>query len=334
MAEKIVSPGVFTSEVDQSFLPAGIAAIGAAVVGPTQKGPAMVPTVVSSYSEFLQKFGGSFASGSGASEKEYKYLTNYSAQEYLKYADTLTVVRILAGDYSPAASSVDSSGGTTVAAAASVELASLGTASYNYANGSGETNGIRIETAAGALIATLISGSTNFFNATSNQGSFKLITGLRDVINNNAELSAQLSASVDGTVLQLTSSIAGTAGNGITVYTGSLFQVEYNQPTAAVLGATLSGGTEQSTAVFTLTTLADGTDQNSYTAVEGTNGLLASGSNNNVRWEIVNRNETKGTFGLLVRRGNDTNRRKVILEQYNNLTMAKHLSVNRSLHNI
>ena len=321
MAEKIVSPGVFTSEVDQSFLPAGIAAIGAAVVGPTQKGPAMVPTVVSSYSEFLQKFGGSFASGSGASEKEYKYLTNYSAQEYLKYADTLTVVRILAGDYSPAASSVDSSGGTTVAAAASVELASLGTASYNYANGSGETNGIRIETAAGALIATLISGSTNFFNATSNQGSFKLITGLRDVINNNAELSAQLSASVDGTVLQLTSSIAGTAGNGITVYTGSLFQVEYNQPTAAVLGATLSGGTEQSTAVFTLTTLADGTDQNSYTAVEGTNGLLASGSNNNVRWEIVNRNETKGTFGLLVRRGNDTNRRKVILEQYNNLTL-------------
>ena len=321
MAEKIVSPGVFTSEVDQSFLPAGIAAIGAAVVGPTQKGPAMVPTVVSSYSEFLQKFGGSFASGSGASEKEYKYLTNYSAQEYLKYADTLTVVRILAGDYSPAASSVDSSGGTTVAAAASVELASLGTASYNYANGSGETNGIRIETAAGALIATLISGSTNFFNATSNQGSFKLITGLRDVINNNAELSAQHSASVDGTVLQLTSSIAGTAGNGITVYTGSLFQVEYNQPTAAVLGATLSGGTEQSTAVFTLTTLADGTDQNSYTAVEGTNGLLASGSNNNVRWEIVNRNETKGTFGLLVRRGNDTNRRKVILEQYNNLTL-------------
>ena len=26
MAEKIVSPGVFTKEVDQSFLPAGIAA--------------------------------------------------------------------------------------------------------------------------------------------------------------------------------------------------------------------------------------------------------------------------------------------------------------------
>ena len=39
MAEKIVSPGVFTNEVDQSFLPAGVQAIGAAVVGPTTKGP-------------------------------------------------------------------------------------------------------------------------------------------------------------------------------------------------------------------------------------------------------------------------------------------------------
>ena len=54
MAEKIVSPGVFTNEVDQSFLPSRIAAIGAAVIGPTQKGPAGIPTTVSSYSEFLQ----------------------------------------------------------------------------------------------------------------------------------------------------------------------------------------------------------------------------------------------------------------------------------------
>ena len=60
MAEKIVSPGVFTKEVDQSFLPAGVAAIGAAVIGPTTKGPGMIPTVVSSYGEFTQIFGGKF----------------------------------------------------------------------------------------------------------------------------------------------------------------------------------------------------------------------------------------------------------------------------------
>ena len=62
MAEKIISPGVFTNEVDQSFLPAGVAAIGAAVIGPTQKGPAGIPTIVSNYSEYIQIFGGKFSS--------------------------------------------------------------------------------------------------------------------------------------------------------------------------------------------------------------------------------------------------------------------------------
>ncbi len=84
MAEKIVSPGVFTNEVDQSFLPAGVQAIGAAVIGPTAKGPAGIPTIVSSYSEYLQKFGGKIESGSGAVKNQYKYLTDYAAQEYLK----------------------------------------------------------------------------------------------------------------------------------------------------------------------------------------------------------------------------------------------------------
>ena len=48
MAEKVVSPGVFTNEIDASFLPAAIGEIGAAVIGPTVKGPALVPTIVSS----------------------------------------------------------------------------------------------------------------------------------------------------------------------------------------------------------------------------------------------------------------------------------------------
>lgn len=186
MAERIVSPGVFTNEVDQSFLPAGIAAIGAAVIGPTQKGPAGIPTMVTSYSEYLQTFGGAFTSGSGASEQKYKYLTNYMAQEYLKYADTLTVIRILAGSYGPANAAV-----------------------------------------------------------------------------------------------------------------------------------TCSGVAENA---FTLTTLSDG-DENNSEGPEGINNSLDSGSVNNLRWEVSNVSNTKGTFTLLIRRGDDTSKRKTILEQYNNLTL-------------
>ena len=186
MAERIVSPGVFTREVDQSFLPAGLAAIGAAVIGPTAKGPAGIPTVVTSYSDYLQKFGGTITSGSGAVQGSYKYLTNYMAQEYLKYADTLTVIRILAGGYGPASAAVTCSG-----------------------------------------------------------------------VNASA---------------------------------------------------------------FSLYTLSDGADQNSSGA-EGSNNTLTAGTVNNLRWEITGVNNTKGTFTLLIRRGDDTGKRKIILEQYNNLTL-------------
>ena len=110
MAEKIVSPGVFTKEIDASFLPSAVGEIGAAVIGPTVKGPALVPTVVTSYGEFQEKFGDVFISGSS----EYTYLTSMTAKEYLRSAGRLTVVRILDGTYSGANSEVITADSTTV----------------------------------------------------------------------------------------------------------------------------------------------------------------------------------------------------------------------------
>ena len=91
MAERIVSPGVFTRERDLSFLPAGIAAIGACIVGPTVKGPAFVPTVVSNFSEFEEMFGST----------DQRYYTPYAVEQYLRSAGTVTIVRVLnTGGYS------------------------------------------------------------------------------------------------------------------------------------------------------------------------------------------------------------------------------------------
>jgi len=199
MAERIVSPGVFTREIDQSFLPAAVGAIGAAVIGPTVKGPAFVPTVVSSYSEYVQIFGDTFTSGSGTAEKSYKYLTSISAQNYLRYADTLTVVRVMSGSYAKANSYVASS-----------------------PSGSGF--------------------------------SFRLHALSEGAIVN----SGRIQASANG---------SGSADD------------------------------------------------------EGVNNALLSGSRDNLRWEVSNVNERKGTFTLLLRRGDDTIQDKVILEQYNNLTL-------------
>ena len=90
MSEKIVSPGVFTKEIDQSFIPAALGDIGAAVVGPTVKGPVLQPTVVSSYGEYVRTFGELIESGSD----NYQYLTSHTAKEYLQQGGPLTVVRV------------------------------------------------------------------------------------------------------------------------------------------------------------------------------------------------------------------------------------------------
>lgn len=88
MAERIVSPGVFTREKDLSFLPQGIGEIGAALIGSTVKGPAFVPTVVDSFQQFQQVFG-------GLSDESY---LPYAAKYYLQDAGTATIVRILGKD--------------------------------------------------------------------------------------------------------------------------------------------------------------------------------------------------------------------------------------------
>lgn len=124
MANRIVSPGVFTREVDLSFLPEQIAAIGAAIVGPTIYGPAFVPTVVSTYEDYIRTFGLSFISGSASVAKEYKYLTNYAAQNYLRWGENLTVVRVLNGSYAEAYSNVVSSGSWATSTSSSSDMSS------------------------------------------------------------------------------------------------------------------------------------------------------------------------------------------------------------------
>ena len=79
MAENIVSPGVFTRENDLSFIPQGVAEIGAAIVGPTVKGPVNVPIKVNSFSDYAATFGTTFKSGSSY----YEFFTSIAAEYYL-----------------------------------------------------------------------------------------------------------------------------------------------------------------------------------------------------------------------------------------------------------
>ena len=103
MAERIVSPGVFTREKDLSFLPQGIGEIGAAIVGPTQKGPAFTPTIINNFSEFEEIFG----------TLDSRFYVPYTAKQYLKSAGTVTIVRVLGiGGYQASVIALKTTGST------------------------------------------------------------------------------------------------------------------------------------------------------------------------------------------------------------------------------
>ncbi len=189
MAEKLISPGVLTRERDQSLITAGPIVAGAAVVGPTAKGPVEIPTLVTSYTEYEAAFGTTFNSGSDTKE----FLTSVSAKNYFNNGgETLLVTRVVSGSSFSAASS------------------------------------------------SFISGST--------------------------------------------------------------------------AGAIASGS------AFTLETLGEGEIMNSDSTANG-NGVLADGTDDNLRWEISNRDTASGTFTLDIRRGNDSTREKAVLESYINLSL-------------
>ena len=62
---KFVSPGVFINEIDNSFIPKEAPVIGPVVIGRSERGIAMQPIKVNSYSEFVEMFGDAVAGGSG-----------------------------------------------------------------------------------------------------------------------------------------------------------------------------------------------------------------------------------------------------------------------------
>ena len=93
MAEKILSPGVFQNESDQSLVERGIQGTATAIVGPTVLGQPFVPTYVTSYSEYVSKFGETLKSGS----YYYEYFTSMAAKDFFQNGgQTLLVTRIIA----------------------------------------------------------------------------------------------------------------------------------------------------------------------------------------------------------------------------------------------
>ena len=193
MAESIISPGVFARENDVSFINPAPVEAGAAILGPTVKGPVLEPTIVTSYNEYKRKFGETFISASTNQE----FLTSIAVKNYFQQGgNTMLVTRVVNGTFAPATS-------------------------------------------------THVSSSDN--------------------------------AAIQPFVLK-------------TLGKGTLFN--------ASTGVTSAGD-----------------------EITNSGGVLTSGSEDNIRWEITNVDSKKGTFTLLIRKGSDSHNAKVVLETFNNVSL-------------
>ena len=132
MANFTVSPGVSLNEIDETFLTAEPIQAGAAIIGPTVKGPIETPMKVSSYNEYITMFGDIIESGS----QNFSYLTSIAAYNYFNNGgESLLVTRVVTGSYTSATSSAIP--GTVVSDAFTLETISEGTIMNTGTSGTG-----------------------------------------------------------------------------------------------------------------------------------------------------------------------------------------------------
>ena len=103
MAETQFSPGVISIENDQPIIDTQPIQVGAAIIGPTVKGPVEIPQICTSYGDYVSKYGNTFTSGS----QVYSYFTSISAYNYFQAGGTtLLVSRVTSGSFTPATSTL------------------------------------------------------------------------------------------------------------------------------------------------------------------------------------------------------------------------------------
>ena len=309
MAETLVSPGVLARENDNTFIQQQPVEAGAAIVGPAVKGPVEIPTLVTSYSDYQNRFGTTFESGSD----EYTYLTSISAYNYFQNGgDSLLVTRVVddSSNWTYASASVVNSrtvtGGefsvgdfTLVAAFTQNEEIRLTYDGVIY----------RFIAEEAPIPADDIDGRVYYYSTGS--------TATETAENFSASFASNISF-IDATntlnVLEFSASAEGTTYNGVTISTGS----SNDFATQATLAGGLNG-TGTSTA-FELEVLDKGELFNNTSSILSNNSL-DSGSKDNIRWEVASSDSTNGQFSLIVRRGDDNHNSKVALETYQNLSL-------------
>ena len=337
MAETIVSPGVLAIENDQSFITEQPVQAGAAIIGPTVKGKVGIPTLVTTYSDYLNRYGATFLSGS----QTYSYLTSISAYNYFNRGGTsLLITRVVSGstinDWTPATSSVIPTSNAATSASVSINLnyisasvAAVGSSSLNingvtlYYTGSATpntANTIYIDTSSFSTIPgfpiTLLDyvvTSSQIFNFSSSVSPYNIPWQFISSSANSPNLKL-VSTNPNGLAGNLYYYVSGST----TIYFANSFFSAFNNAFNNAFNFGVISGTN--TEAFVLETLSEGEIMNSVGPI-GLNGTLLSGSSDNLRWQITDQNINEGTFTLIIRQGNDNFSSPSVLETWSNLSL-------------
>ena len=293
MAERIVSPGVFTQERDLSFLEQGVGEIAGAFIGPTPRGPAFIPTVVTSPSDFEAKFG----------VPDGKSFLGSTVKNYLRESGQATVVRVLGLDgysninHTPVVVTATGTSGSFVYA---ILHPTVSGSDITVASGSGTINNfaIQLNTSTGAFTGSSLSTTSaaggyigNFFGFGPTGAKGAYIYGIFPEAITSGGASVVLTAETSSNALFLTGSIFGT----------------YKFASTPFVQSQTLGGINQN--LFKVHTLSDGTSANKEVKISilGPKKALIAGD--------------YGTFTLQVRAFNDTDSTPNVLEQYDNLSL-------------
>ena len=306
MAETLISPGVLARENDSSFIRQQPVNVGAAIIGPTVLGPVEIPTVVTSYSDYVNKFGAGFQSGSD----NVSFFTSIAAYNYFNNGGTsLLVARVVSASntWTPATSTNIEN--NTFATTASFTFDSASIANFIQPTGSFNVNGVIIAVTGSPAPAN----TTNTIFVASGSTPANTITAIVAAFNVSKSI-APYSASLQ----YITSSVSASTGIFFNTVSpvgpaGDLYYVTSGSTTSYFTGG--SGAT-----AFVLTTLSEGIIMNSSSSID-ISGSLASGSADNIRYQILNSDTASGTFSLLIRQGNDNTNNPIVLETWTGLSL-------------
>jgi hypothetical protein len=286
--------------------------VGAAIIGPTVKGPVEVPTICTSYTDYQNKFGTTFVSGS----QQYSYFTSIAAYNYfLNGGETLLVARVVSGSFTSANSTPITNGELATTASATLGITPFSASFAAEGSSSFSVNGIAFNFTGGAFAdtatqinidasgfttpTTFASGSVVIFNASSSATAYTSSLQYITASNSTATLNLFTTASQIGTVF---------SADVLNAYTVVSESVTTN----------FSGATNEEALV--LKTISEGTIMNSSSSLDAS-GSLASGSEDNIRFQIANSDTAAGTFSLIIRQGNDNTNEQIVLETWTNLSM-------------